>query len=377
MKKRVGIFLLFYFLCANVLAGEYEGLTPGVSTKADADKVLGVSTRVLLKGQRFDYSPEGHDLKRLSVLLQQDQNTIQSIDLFFKEIYSADQVKEWFDLGGPFREDLDKKGKLRQVFEGKGIVLHFAGRFEKDGVEYLSHAGLSEDGIHILSVTETDLQACPAAAAKYADEADVYIQKDQYAQAIPHLKKAALCDPNKAVYSRMLAFSYYQDGQLNKAIEAAQKTIVRQDDYIAYSVLGTSYWRKKDCRSAIPYLEKAVAFKEDKKRIDNLEFLGVCYYNEGRLNEALTTMVKANKRNRKSPLSVYYLGVISDRLGNQADAKDFYKRYLRLRHKDKDMNFAAKERLSVLKRQSKIKSKRSFSDAFGAVMKDLKDFNSD
>lgn len=380
MKKILGFIFVTCLLCVNAWAGEYSGLVPGVSTKADAEKELGKPARIFSDANRIDYCVKGHDLKRLSIVYDETSGVIQGIDLFFDINYDRDQLKEWFGLEGKSQRRYDANGNMVEYFQEEGIELHYNGPEITDTINFLRHRDadlkdIKKEEKPIVRKSE-GFDNCPADAEKYAKKADPFIEKDQYKEAIPYLQNAAQCDPERVIYGSMLGYAYLQTGRLDEAIEAARKVINRSEDYISYSVLGTAYFRKKDHHSAIPYFEKAVNFPQDMKLIDNLEFLGVCYYNEGRLNEALTTMVKAHKRDKNSPLNVYYLAVISDRLGNQADAKFYYKKYLKLKHNNKDMNFAAKERLSVLNRQPKQKSARSLSGVVGAVLADMKDFNS-
>ena len=372
MKNRWLFFFIIPLVATAAFAGEYEGLTPGISTKSDADKVFGAPIRQGPSARQYDYSPDGHDLAGLSIRVQEN-GVIDRIHLIFQDAYAVDQIKEWFDLPAEPTGVETVNGQRVEFYERPGIKIVFAGQAPSGRVIQLTHVGTASAAAPARPAG-ISADACPAAAEQFAQEADPFIGRDQYAQAIGPLKKAATCDPEKTIYARMLAYAYWKTGDLKNAIATARQVVETTEDYIAYSILGNAYWQEQDCRSAIPYLEKATRYNEDQGRLDHLEFLGVCYYNEGRLNEALTTMVKANKRNRKSPLSVYYLGAISDRLGHHADAMFYYKKYLRLRHDNADMNFAAKERLSVLKRQAgkNTNPSKAFNKALSTVLDEMK-----
>ena len=353
MKKTLFIVLCFCFCTTHIYAGEYSNLTPGVSTKKDADKEFGKSFRSAENGKRFDYSTAGHELKRLSIVLKENGATIQSIDLFFEETYMKSQVVQWFDLQGKSEKTYNISGNLIEFYEKEGAQIYFAGAEESAGVSILRYMDIPERKVIAKKTIEKktvskQMAACPEAARKYYQDSESYFDNDQYNKAAPLLNKASLCDPDNALYSTMLAYSYWQLGEPRKAIKAAKHSINIENDHEAYSLLGVLYWENKNYRSAIPYFEKALATEKNKKKNENLELLGACYYQESRLNEALNILVKSNKRNSKSPLTVYFLAVVSDRLGNKGDAKVFYKRYLRLKHDDKDMNFMAKKRLRAL-----------------------------
>ncbi len=376
MKKTLFIALCFCFCAANIYAGEYSNLTPGVSTKKDADKEFGKSVRSTENGKRFDYSTAGHNLKRLSVVLKKDGATIQSIDLFFEEAYIKSQVVEWFDLKGTVEKTYDISGNRIEYYEKNEIKIYFEGAEESAGVFILRYMDIPEQTIVAKKVIEKNIASkqmagCPEAARKYYQDSESYFDNDQHNKAAPLLNKASLCDPDNALYSTMLAYSYWQLGEHRKAIKAAKHSVSIESDHEAYSLLGVLYWEEKDCRSAVPYLEKAVATEKNKKKNENLELLGACYYQEGRLNEALNTLVKSSKRNSKSPLTMYFLAAVSDRLGNKSDAKVFYKKYLRLKHDDKDMNFMAKERLSVLQKKSNAELKKKTSLMTQEIIKSI------
>jgi len=363
--------VLFIFSSVSfALAGEYSGITPGVSTRSDAQREFGAPVNET-GVDKCDYSPEGHDLKKLSAEFY-DDGTLKSIDLLFNKPYAVDKVKEWFDLQGRPDQTDEMMGRRVELYKKKGVKIVFENLDADSDIIQLSHvdvSGRKEAPVAKIAVSKS-VDSCPGAAEKYANEADPFIQKDQYAKAIAPLKKAAMCDPNRVIYSSMLAFSYWKADQLDEAIDWAKKTLNIEKDYIAYCVLGSSYWEKKDCDSALPYLEKAVSFSKDKGK-DNLELLGACYYQKGRLNDALSTLVKSNKRDRQSYLTLYYLAATSDRLGNKPDAKFYYKKFLRTKKGNQDMIFAAKERLSVLSREASGSTRGKASQATQTIIQGI------
>jgi len=371
-KYQCAISLMTCLLLVPIMAtaGEYAGLTPGSSTKKDAERVFG-SPVDKIGSEKSVYSPEGHDLQRLSVDFY-DDGMVKSINLLFNQPYAVDKVKEWFGLQGPPDQMDEMMGRRVETYKDQGIKIVFEGLSSGSDIIQLSHVDLPERKkipVVKMAVSES-VDRCPAAAEKYANEADPFIQKDQYAQAITPLKKAAMCDPNRTIYSSMLAFSYWKASRLDEAIDWAKKTLNIEKDYIAYCVLGSSYWEKKDCDSAVPYLEKAVSFSQDKGK-NNLELLGACYYQKGRLNDALTTLVKSHKRDRQSYLTLYYLAATSDRLGNKPDAKFYYKKFLRTKKGNQDMIFAAKERLSVLSRETSGSTREKTSQATQMIIRGI------
>lgn len=366
------IFFVAFLLLAPMIAtaGEYSGLTPGVSVKKDVEKEFGSPVNETRSG-KCDYSPEGHDLQALSVDFD-DDGTVRSIHLLFNQPYAVDKVKEWFDLQGPPDQMDEMMGRRVELYKNKGVQIVFESLDAASDIIQLSHVDASEKRLRpdVKKAALKNVDVCPAAAEKYAQQADPYIKKDQYAEAVAPLKKAAMCDPGRVIYSSMLAFSYWKTDQLDEAIEWAQRTLDIGEDYIAYCVLGSSYWEKKNCDAAVPYLEKAVSFAQDKGN-DNLELLGACYYTQGKLNEAVATLTKANKRRHRSPLTTYFLAASFDRLGQTANARSFYKIYLGTRFDNQEMNALARQRVGVLSKEVDSSTREKASQATQMIIRGI------
>lgn len=128
-------------LCAVALAfaGEFEGLTPGVSRKADADRALGPPVREVVPGTRFDYDPAKHDARRISIKYSGSGQVIETIDLYFKANYPKSQYQQWFKLEAPARSAFDGDGNLIEYYSPAGLALHYAGPDDQSPVEFFSH----------------------------------------------------------------------------------------------------------------------------------------------------------------------------------------------------------------------------------------------
>ena len=132
----------FVILCAVslVVAGDFEGLTPGVSRKADADRVLGPPVREVVPGTRFDYDPAKHDARRISITYNSDGQVIKTIDLYFKTNYAKSQYQQWFKLEAPARTAFDGDGNLIEYYSPAGLALHYDGPDDQSPVEFFSHS---------------------------------------------------------------------------------------------------------------------------------------------------------------------------------------------------------------------------------------------
>jgi tetratricopeptide (TPR) repeat protein len=137
---RAGI-LLAAAACLSqaLLAGEFEGLRPGVSVKADADRVLGPPVREVVPGERYDYNPAKHDARRISVKFRREGQIIETIDLYFKINYPKRQYQEWFKLAAPSRTSIDANGNLVEYYSPAGLALHYTGPDDQAAIEFFSH----------------------------------------------------------------------------------------------------------------------------------------------------------------------------------------------------------------------------------------------
>ena len=118
---------MLFIWAVPALGATYEGLTPGVSTRVDADKALGAPLQILSNGRTLAYDPTGHDLKAISVRLREDRKTIAVIKLTFEKPYEASMVRQWFSLAAPDKTGTDLLGRRNETYAADGIVLHFTG----------------------------------------------------------------------------------------------------------------------------------------------------------------------------------------------------------------------------------------------------------
>jgi len=464
------------------MAGSYMDLKPGSSEKKDADRVFGNTVREMFSLRRYDYSPQGHDLKRLSLVLKEDRKIIESIELYFKAVYPPQEVKQWFSLDMPDQTSFDREGNLIEYYTDQGLALYYDGPQPGSGVRMLSHydplatvkkipldqygtgrekgrlylgaavSGYSGEGIKIVSVSSSS----PASRAglrsgdiilemgnnkfyardidpgefvsvlemmsgkkpvsfliqrgskkfsleislvriseeerqrrylldreqaeQYKKEARSLWEDRRYREAIPVLEKITALDPQDSACLALLGYSYDKTGQIDKAITALTGSLALKEEFSPALLLGRIYAEQKQYAKAIPYLEKAVDLQKNPgKDLTALETLGVCYFEEKQFQDSLNIFVRSYKIKRTSPLSVFYLGACSDKLGKIKNAVYYYRKYLSLSHGNSTMQSLARTRLKALDRASGSKSKTSDSvlKIFKAINREMEDFNRD
>lgn len=134
----LSIVIFGIIVSTSVYAGTYSGLVPGSSTKFDADKVLGAPIKEVIRVQRYDYNPEDHDASRLSLTFNARTQVIETITLYFKQSYTAPQVKQWFELSEVPQKEIDDDGNLIEYYLSDGIALFYEGPDTESDVTMLS-----------------------------------------------------------------------------------------------------------------------------------------------------------------------------------------------------------------------------------------------
>jgi tetratricopeptide (TPR) repeat protein len=98
-------------------------------------------------------------------------------------------------------------------------------------------------------------------------------------------------------------YSYYKQGQYQKAIEVFEPIVEVQPDYeVGHLILGDSYFRIKNYDKAIAAFQKALELKND--NYVTHKGLALSYFNKGSYREAITTLNEGEKHAR-SPRQQY------------------------------------------------------------------------
>ncbi|MBN2483155.1 MAG: PDZ domain-containing protein [Candidatus Omnitrophica bacterium] len=181
IKKRLaGIWLVIFVAVSPisyVYAGTYSDLAPGRSTRQDADRMLGNPVREVVKGARYDYDPQDHDARRISVSFYLQTGIIKSIDIYPLEQYKKQQLQDWFHLSAPDVKMVDDDGNYHEMYGGVGIVLYFDGpddSFAVDTIRYFDQVIKAqkgdEQGLSSLQVSKENRRPYLGISAGGSDE---------------------------------------------------------------------------------------------------------------------------------------------------------------------------------------------------------------
>jgi hypothetical protein len=99
---------------------------------------------------------------------------------------------------------------------------------------------------------------------------------------------------------------------------------------------------------------------------DSYQGLAVCYYHLRDFETADKNAVEAYKRDKKDPVSVFYVGATRDIRNKAREAIYLYKAYLKLRDNNESMNAFARSRLAALEGSSP-KSSETLLKALDAI----------
>jgi hypothetical protein len=383
------VFILVLCVTSGITeAGTFEGLEPGRSTKADADRVLGTPIREIVAGVRYDYDPSKYGARRISIRLDARTQKIVTIDLHLEGTYPKSDYQEWFEFGEPSSIRTDDEGNLVETYLPQAISLHYAGPDDSFQVAYFRHfdpgssapvaRGQSSDpnagassgvtlekpflgasfaanrngqGVEIREVY-------PGAPADRAGvrKGDVILEFGQhtlYRSDIDLVEFSTMIvssptgQPTRLVVERgTRRFELWVELEIRDtaAIEAERKRLA----FEAYQ-RGESLFRQGKYEEAIDPLMRSYNFNPTDGR--TLELLGFCRLRKGRYAEALTAYNGALQRMPDSPSIKYFIGACHDALGDSQKAIDYYRQYLSSNDSDKKKRKYAKRRVSAITNQ--------------------------
>ncbi|MCK4825497.1 tetratricopeptide repeat protein [bacterium] len=155
-----------------------------------------------------------------------------------------------------------------------------------------------------------------------------------------------------------------------KYIPEKMQSISEQQDTFEQA---KAFIKEGNYAKAIPYLKKSLSEHPHKSR----EGLGICYLKLNNIEKAREHLIKAMELDEKAPDTVLFYALLHEKLNKPYPARSYYKKYLRLKHDNPQMNKFARERIYEINRKKGASLGRGLFNAFKAVTKEMKDFHSD
>ena len=375
MKQRfLFVYCLILFWSSLAVAGTFMDLQPGVSKKADADRVLGKPIREVIKGVRYDYDAKKIKARRLSITCQPKTGVIETINIYPKETVGKATFRKWLKLKEPEENDIDADGNLIEYYLSSGVALHFDGPDDSGLVKYFSHidtalipgkskfdkkvppAGQPADkgrspylGIFIGRHDQVGVKVLgivpDAPAQRYGlMEDDIILEMAHYkyyrkgtspAEVIANISSLPVGKSHQFLVQR-------EDHQIEVRIslEAKSKEEIaahhKKNKKIAKDHFdkGRDLLEKGDYQSCIFYLDRAVQYNPaDSIYRDNL---GYAYYKTGQKDLALKEFRKSTLLKPDAYYPYFHLGLIHYQKDNYQKAVEVLQQAVRLRSKNDD-----------------------------------------
>jgi len=394
MRAGVPRLVLFVMIPAVLAAagllhsGTFESLEPGVSTKTDADRMLGPPIREIVAGVRYDYDPSKYSARRISIQFDAQTMKIVKIDLHLEKTYAKSDYRDWFGFGEPSSTRTDDDGNLVETYLPQAISLHYSGPDDSFQVAYFRHFDPGSNSQVTPakssgSTTTVDFpgsQTKPFLGASFAtnhdgqgvqirqvwpnapaDRAgirrgDVILEFGPYTlyrsnfdpfEFVALIGTISTNEPTRLVVERgTRRFELWAQLELRdtKSIEAEGKRLA----FEAYQ-RGEELFRQGRYEEAIDPLQSAYNFNNSDGRA--LELLGYCRLRMQRYTEALRAYNGALQRMPDSPTIRYFIGACHDALGDSQKAIDYYQQYLSSNDADKKKRKYATRRISAITNQ--------------------------
>ncbi len=348
MKRILCMFCLLFFFSSFAFGGTWKGLNPGVSKKADADRVLGSPIKEVIRGERYDYNPTSQDTSRISIKFNKNTQIIESIDIYMKIQYDRSRYKEWFELGEPAKKEMDANGNLVEYYLPQKVSLHYAGVKDSNPVEFFSHFAPS--------TLEREKMAKPSPPTTPPPPQQVPKTVSPPSQQIPK----SLSPPSQQ--ARVQNRQYYETGAKqaldNKDFQKLRRIL---DEGLLYYPDSAALWSYEGGYYFLYNESGEFSFRREKalralKKAVQIEPSGRCYVNLGLVyanmfkdySSALDCYGKAGDYVLSYPRTYYFMAICYEELNYLHLAVSHYEKFLQAAPNDQNAQ-DARNRLSRLR----------------------------
>jgi tetratricopeptide (TPR) repeat protein len=361
--------LLWLSQAPVVRAATYLDLTPGSSTKDDVQRVFGPPLREVVKGKRYDYDPEQHEARRLSVLFQND--TIEQINIYLKKPYGKEKLKQWFHLKKPTKSEIDANGNLVEYYFSKGISLHYDGPDESFAVMFLSHFDrkiFERPDIRVtakprLSPTQRPYLGVKISSGDYEGIKILYVDKDSPAEKVRLKEEDIILEmAQQSFRGRKAEPSEFVNRLIQMPLDEPTRFLIRRGSRefevrIALGVIEEKELQKASEKAWEAQKQKAKSLADEGRRfIDQQQYqkaiaafqeantyavhpfhhksIGYAHYRRGEMKEALAALKEASHLDPDDYYPYGLQGKIYYETKNYTQAIEMYKRALKLNPPD-------------------------------------------
>ncbi len=391
--KYLYIFFMIFGLADYSLASDFSNIIPGKTTFSAMKKIMGKPDEIAIKGERYIYKYDKDNIERVLITIDPQTKKVVAVNLEFANLLERDYVREKYDLQKPDIITQDVWNNNIEYYKDKNISLHFENsqvamlryydpeiinpdvlRFEGKGdelktsdmakaqnvinynIKALSSIGYEPDSFGQTTAPEPKIKV-ETAEVKYPKAVQKYIKKRTKGKSYLTAQQKNIRQNNVDVDNKIIN---------EKDIKELQQ---KKDDYAQAKV----FLEEAKYKQAIPYFKKSLAVHPHKSH----EALGICFLKLKEIKNATKHLNEAMRLNKKAPDTVFFYAILHEELNKPLSAQSYYKKYLRIKHDNPQMNKFAKERLYELKRKRGLSLGRGIFKAFEAINKEMRDFNSE
>lgn len=165
------------------------------------------------------------------------------------------------------------------------------------------------------------------ASTRLSNQGTKLLSEGRYEEAIELFTEAISEDPINPIYHYYLGSSFEKNGNLDKALEAYQKSIELKPDFILpVSSAARIYAKKQDYKKAVEFFKNAAELGD----LDATTFYnyGVCLLNNGMNAEAKMVFERLLGLDEDYTDAYYHLGIICVGLGQTEEAKEYLQKFV-------------------------------------------------
>ena len=240
--RALGVVLTILLWSAVCFAqASYSGLTPGVSRRADSERVLGNPIRAISE-TLIEYPARGKILK--TYVQYAKSGTVDRIEILFSAVQQADQIFRELALTPepPATSKVNQKGKLEEYYSGSLFVLTYKSSDRNSGVDRMGYyskslyqIALKQPGKQPPSndpppISGNNPVSLPTTYDQMTTDAwNAMLAKD-FAKALNLLQQATRNHPDKGTAYSHLGIAYlYGFGDILSAEKSMREALARND----------------------------------------------------------------------------------------------------------------------------------------------------
>lgn len=319
---------------------------------------MGQADLSLLDNSRLEYLYDQDNIKNIMATIDLDKEIVIALNLSLKYPVGAEIIKNKYQLATPESIVFDVFDRMIEYYPKEKTMIYYLGNSAQDAVYMIRFYAPD------YSIVKKNKKKCNEMPqiVKLNKVAGVITYDQALLKSIGYKKNYKPCKKRKTIDSEKI--SKKQDKQ--KQIIESKKPIYTQDNFKQ----AQQYLNQGSYEKAIPFFEKLLSTQAHASH----RGLGICYLKLKNIDKTIEHLNEAMRLNKKDPTTVFFYSILHEEMNKPLPARHFYKKYLKLKHSDEEMNKIARQRLQVLRGKSRGVTTKMLFKIFDAVKQDTADF---